>query len=156
MQQKRQPTFTMLVGLPRSGKSTWITENPDAGVVVSNDWIREEILGTHYSDKANAIIWSIADATLRIVLGQGKDAVLDGVNLTKFTRSFYIKLAREYGARILMVVFETPVEVCLKRNVDKKLPDDVLSKMSESYQPPTMDEYDYIDFVYNHTKERGL
>lgn len=142
-------TFTLLVGLPRSGKSTWIKENCGNAVVVSNDWIREEILGTHYSKNANAIIWTIADAALRIVLGQGKDAIYDGVNLTKETRKFYIDLARQYNARIKIVLIITPLEICMERNKNgNKLPDDVLERMANSYERPDCTECDEMDVIY--------
>jgi predicted kinase len=145
-----RPNFTLLVGLPRSGKSTWIQKNGGNAIVVSNDWIREEILGTHYSKNANAIIWTIADAALRIVLGQGKDAIYDGVNLTKETRKFYIDLARQYGAKIKMVLILTPLETCIERNkVGQKLPIEVLQKMADSFESPDPEEYDEIDVIYN-------
>ena len=57
-------TLTIMVGLPRSGKSTWIKENAGNAVVVSNDWIRENILGTHYTKTSNALVWAITDAAL--------------------------------------------------------------------------------------------
>ena len=134
-------TLTILIGLPRSGKSTWIKQNAGNAVVVSNDWIRENILGTHYSN--------LTDAVLRVVLGQGKDAILDGVNHTKAVRSFYVKLAREYGAKIHMVIIGTPLEVCLKRNIDKKLPDAKLIEMMNGMENPDSDEYDTVECVFD-------
>jgi predicted kinase len=131
--------------LPRSGKSTWCKKNGKNAIVISNDWIRKNILGTHYAHNANAIIWTIADATLRIVLGQGKNAILDGVNLTKFTRGFYIKLARQYKAKVRIVLFNASVSTCIKRNRhDNNISMSNLKKMSETYEPPTKDEYDEI------------
>ncbi len=148
MAKENKPTLILLVGLPRSGKSTWIEENKGSAIVVSNDWIRENILGTHYSDKANAVVWSIADATLRIVLGQGNNAIYDGVNLTKAVRRFYIDLARQYGAKIRIVVMDTSLETCLKRNKKhNKLPDAALEKMAKMYEEPEKSEYDEIEHV---------
>ena len=148
MAEKSKSCLTIMCGLPRSGKSTWIEENKGHAVVVSNDWIREHILGTHYSDKANAVVWTITDSTLRIVLGQGLDAIYDGVNLTKAVRRFYIDLARQHGAKIKMVVLKTPLEVCLKRNKkDNKLPNIVLEKMDKMFEYPDKSEYDEIEFV---------
>jgi predicted kinase len=144
-----RPNFILMVGLPRSGKSTWIQEHSQNAIVVSNDWIREEILGTHYSKNANAIIWTIADAALRIILGQGKDAIYDGVNLTKETRKFYIDLARQYGAKIKIVLVITPLEICMERNKSgNKLPNDVLEKMASSYERPDRTECDEMDVIY--------
>lgn len=143
-----KPTLTILCGLPRSGKSTWIEENKGDSIVVCNDWIRENILGTHYCDKGNAVVWSITDSTLRIVLGQGVNAIYDGVNLSKSVRRYYIELARQCGAIVKIVVIQTPLEICLKRNKkDKKLPDVALEKMAKLYEVPDKSEYDEIEFV---------
>lgn len=148
MKKDNRPTFTMMCGLPRSGKSTWIKENKKNAIVVSNDWIREEILGTHYSKNANAIIWTLADATLRIVLGQGKDAIYDGVNLTKETRKFYIDLARQYNAKIKIIMVLTPIDVCIKRNKESnKIPVEQLEKMHASFEMPCVTEYDKLVVV---------
>lgn len=132
--------LTILVGLPRAGKSTWCTQNTNKAVLVSNDWIRENILGTHYCNAANAIVWSIVDSTLRIVLGQGKDAILDGINHTKAVRSFYIKLAKEYNAEVELVVFDTPLSVCRQRNTTLKLPNDRIDDISKAYEIPSINE----------------
>jgi len=146
-------TLTIIVGLPRCGKSTWIEKNKGDAVVVSNDWIRENILGTHYSSNANALIWSITDATLRIVLGQGKDAILDGINHTADVRRFFIDLARQYKSKVKMVCIMTPVGICLARNSKaetNKLPQDKLIAINNKIEWPDgrgnlYDEVVYVD-----------
>jgi predicted kinase len=141
--------LTIMVGLPRSGKSVWVKEHKGDAVVVSPDWIRENILGEtySYSNSANAIVWSIMDATLRIVLGQGKDAILDGVNLTRETRSYYVAIARRHGAKVRMMMINTPLKTCLERNacsVSHKLPPEKLVEMDMSIEWPTKVECDEL------------
>lgn len=138
-------TLTLLVGLPRCGKSTWIEKNKGDAIVVSNDWIRENILGTHYSPNANALIWSIADAALRIVLGQGKNAILDGINHKPEVRRFFVDLARQYKAKVKMVCIMTPIGVCLARNSKtevNKLPQEKLRSIIMEWPQPN--EYDEV------------
>ena len=143
--------LTILVGLPRSGKSTWVKEHAGDDVLISPDWIRENILGETYSyaNSANAIVWTIVDATLRIVLGQGKNAILDGVNLTKETRSYYLAIAKRYDAKVRMIMLDTSLETCLERNtcVHCKLPSEKLIEMSKTIEWPTSDEYDDLCVV---------
>lgn len=144
--QQKQHWLTMLVGIPRSGKSTWIDKHKMDNIVVSNDWIRENILGIHYSHASNAIVWSIIDSTLRILLEQRKNVILDGTNHMPHIRKFYIDIAKEYGAKVKMVVFHTPLDVCLARNqTTKKLPDACLERMAKDFTPPYKTEYDKIE-----------
>jgi predicted kinase len=142
-------TLTIIVGLPRSGKSTWIGKNKGDAIVLSHDWVREHILGVSYAKSANAIVWTIADATLRILLGQDKNVILDGVNNTRSTRKFYIDIAKEYGAKVKMLVITTPLSVCLARNRmsdTHKLPDEALIHMDKTLELPQEGEYDEIEY----------
>jgi predicted kinase len=130
-------TLTIMVGLPRSGKSTWIENNKGKAIVVSHDWIRENILGTHYSSASNAIIWSLSDAALRIILSQDKDVILDGLNNNAFVRKFYVDIAKKYGAKIKFVCLSTPLAICLFRNEKaetNKLPKEKLIAIDKDFE----------------------
>jgi predicted kinase len=116
---------------------------------VSPDWIRENILGESYSyaESANAIVWTLIDAAVRIVLSQGKDVILDGVNLTKSTRKFYVAIARQYGAWVKMVFFSTLCSECVRRNSlakTHKLPKQKLLAMANSLEVPFDNECDEL------------
>jgi len=140
--------MTMTVGLPRSGKSTWIENHKAGNVVISNDWIRENILGNQYHKASNAIVWTIVDASLRILLSQGKNVILDGANYTKGVRKFFVDIAKEYDAGIKMVVFRTPLANCIYRNSkNPKLPESVLRKMSEELVEPDCSECTYVELI---------
>jgi len=142
-------TLTILVGLPRSGKSTWIEKNKGNSIVVSNDWIRENILGGSYASTANAIVWTLGEAAMRMVLSQDKDVIFDAVNHTKEVRKFYVDIARKYDAKIKMVVFMTPLGICLVRNEipsSHKLPNKALIDMHDVFSVPDEDEYDEVEF----------
>ena len=152
---KEKGNLVITVGLPRSGKSTWIEENKDKtdAIVISNDWIRENILGTHYHKASNAIVWTISDASLRILLSQGKTVILDGANHTKSVRKFFVDIAKEYDAGIKMVMFKTPLINCIYRNnKSEKLPEEVLRKMDEEFEDPTLEECDYIELIRESTR----
>lgn len=150
MAESTKTWLIITVGLPRSGKTTWIEANKDAcnAVVVSNDWIRENILGTNYHKASNAIVWTIVDASIRILLSQGKNVILDGANHTKGVRKFFVDIAREYGAGVKMVLFKTPLKNCIYRNSkNSKLPEAVLIKMAEELEEPTSEECIYVETV---------
>lgn len=139
-----QPTLTLMVGFPRSGKSTWIEKNKEDELVIEPDWIRRNILGHQYHRPAEPIIWLIADSFIRICLSQGQDVILDGINLLKFIREKYVKLAQEMGVKIRVVWITTPMEICLARNQEspeeKRLPQVALVQKEEMFEPPELEE----------------
>ena len=137
----------LIVGLPRSGKSTWIRNNKDRlnATVIENDWIRANILHANNCKSTEPALWMITDATMRILLSQGKNVILDGVNLTRFTRKFFIDAARECNAEVVCVWVDTSAEECKRRNIsDYKLPEEIINKMRCSLDEPTLDEFDSI------------
>lgn len=143
-------TLTLMCGLPRSGKSTWIEKNKGNAIVVSHDWIRENILGTHYAPTANSVIWTLADTVLRVVLGQNKDVILDGLNNNKFIRGLFIDVAREYKSSIRLVCINTPVGICLKRNSkseNHKLPQEKLLQINEEFEWPCLGRSEKLDEI---------
>lgn len=130
----------ILVGLPRSGKSTWIEEYQKKNdcLVVSNDWIRENIFHVKYYHSINPALWTISDGCIRILLSQGKTVLVDGVNHTKFVRGEFIKTGNDMNADIEIVYISTPLETCLKRN--DKIPEERLRSMAEEFEIPTINE----------------
>lgn len=149
---KHKNRLTIVMGLPRAGKGTWIDLKKNQNdIVVSSDWIRENILGQSYSKASNSIVWSIIDSTLRILLGQGKNVILDGINLTRSVRKFYTDIARTYGSEVVIVHVKTPLDVCVERNrkaESHKLPEEDLLNMGSIIEIPTKDESDGYIEVY--------
>jgi len=134
----------IMCGLPRSGKSSWIKkyQRAEKYVVISNDWIRENIFHNKYAFSINPSVWMITDSCIRILLSQDKSVIFDGINHTKFVREQFIKIAREMDATVKIIYMDTPLEVCLERN--DKLPEKTLKRMAEEFEEPTLDECDGI------------
>ena len=154
-----EPILFIMVGFPRSGKSTWIKENSNY-LVVEPDWIRREILGHQFHKPAEPIIWLIADSFIRIALSQGQNVVLDGTNLLPFIREKYITLAKGMNASVIAIWVDTPMEVCVERNnrsvEGQKLPHNILVSKEEGFVPPSKDEgFDSI-IVYRYDEENEV
>ena len=142
----------MMVGFPRSGKSTWIRDNKNNELVIEPDWIRRNILGHQFHKPAEPIIWLIADSFIRVCLAQDRSVILDGTNLHPFVRMKYIELAKESNVDVGCVWVQTPIEVCVERNKvseeGQKLPEDALIGKAETFEKPTMEEgFDWIEEV---------
>lgn len=80
--RKKIPTLTFLVGVPASGKSSWINSHKNEGfVVVEPDAIRREITGNVSDQKQNDEVWKIAKENIIKALKDNRDVVLDATNV---------------------------------------------------------------------------
>jgi predicted kinase len=147
-------TLTMMIGYPRSGKSTWIKNNKGDRLVIEPDWIRREILGHQFHIPAEPMIWVLVDSFIRIALSQNKDIILDGINLVPFIRSKYIKLAKSMNCEVDGVWVRTPIEECIQRNEEsldgKKLPTESLDSMRYRFVEPKSKDFNNLYIVDQH------
>lgn len=152
------PTLYMLIGIPGSGKSTWIQNqnfNLNDTVIVSTDNIIEEraaVKGMTYSDVFQDEIKSATaemNQILQNAVANNKDIVWDQTNLTaKTRRPKLMKFPTEYEK--VAVFFATPDDVELQRRlgnrVGKVIPANVVLAMKSQLQLPHVDEgFDRIE-----------
>lgn len=125
----------VMVGLPRSGKST---EARSLGYpVVCPDEIRKVIHGTPFRDNVEGLVWGIAHVMVESLFGAGHDDVtLDACNVTPERR---IEWENPAWACVYHVV-STPAEMCRAR-ARQLLRDDlipVIDRMAAAWNPPGM------------------
>jgi predicted kinase len=135
-----RPRVIVLVGLPDSGKSTYV-EKRDG--VLSSDEIRRLLC----DDPTNQSIHRQTFATLRRLLKTRLElkrpvTYVDATNLTIAERRPYIKIARDHDAIAEAVFFDVSVQECQRRNRlrDRRVPDGVIQRMSGRLAAPTRDE----------------
>lgn len=143
------PSFYMLIGVPASGKSTWITQNRRGAVVVSSDdYIEKQAarLKSTYSDVFNDYIKDAnrhAIETAKRAFADGLDVIWDQTNLTRNSRKSKLAMAPKDYKKIA-VYFPTPAPEILKKRLDsragKVIPDFVISSMTKTLEPPSRDE----------------
>ena len=131
----------MLVGLPGSGKSTYLSQ---LGVTaISSDEIRRLLT----DDPANQTIHRKVFALVRLVVRRRLElrmpvTYVDATNLVPWERRPYIKLAELYGAEPEAIYFDVPLQVCQERNRGRSrvVPDEALERMAAQMVPPMRDE----------------
>ena len=112
-------TVTILVGLPRSGKSTWIKNNKrEEDVIVSADQIRYLVYGQRFWSKGEPLTWAIREIILRMLMEQEKDIIIDECNVSPNRRKPIIDLAKLYKYEVNCIVICTATETCLQRARD--------------------------------------
>lgn len=146
----KQPKLYVLIGVPGSGKSTWIKNQDwvDDCVVVSTDefvedWAKE--CGSTYSevfeDYMPTAVKLMADKVVRSCEA-GKDIIWDQTSTTQISRKRKFSMLPDYYK--IAVVFRTPEQEELKRRLTsrpgKEIPEDVVYNMCQNWEEPTQEE----------------
>jgi predicted kinase len=129
------------VGLPGSGKSTWL--EPYGARVLSSDAVREELTGDARDQSANARVFAMLRARLDERLRSGEELTyIDATNLVRRDRKPFLRMARQAGACVEAVWFDTPLAVCLERNAarERQVPAHVIELMAARLVPPSLEE----------------
>jgi predicted kinase len=133
--------IVVLVGLPGSGKSTYLERMGVQGL--SSDGIRKLLA----DDETDQTIHVRVFETLRYLLGQrlaiGRPVnYVDATNLTPEERRPYLEMGRAWGCEVEAVYFDVPFQVCVDRNSRRPrvVPDEALAKMALKLVAPTTGE----------------
>ena len=141
-----------MIGIPGSGKSTWIKNNlGDDAVVISRDTIRTEIgIGGDKpigDDKQEKMVSRIFDERLIDACKNGKTVVIDNTNLKLKYRNHFHDIILTYNPEIVYVYNEAPsLEDNFKRR-DGQIKKEVIQRMWNNFEFPLPYEYDKI--IYN-------
>ena len=149
------PTLYMLVGVPASGKSTWVARRKEP-VVSSDDFIEAAAAkrGVTYDD----VFAETVDAANKHVLAaakrafaRGESLIWDQTNLSKKVRAERLQLAPPAYTTVA-VFFPTPAPKVLAARLanrpGKTIPPDVVAHMAAALERPTLAEgFDRVQVV---------
>ena len=146
-------TLILLTAIPGAGKSTWaqkyIKEHPNS-FIVSSDEIRKELGGTYQYFKEEEKVWNLFLLRTNEYAMKNEDitVILDSTTPNDAFRSFYLKSTPIYNRHIL-VFFDCPYEIALKRNFerdeDKVVPLPVMEKIKQTFERPSKNVIDLFD-----------
>lgn len=141
------PVLYMLIGVPGSGKSTWIKNNKHDAVVISTDDYVEraaEKQGKTYSEVFKDVIGFATDQMEKDIIQavrNERDIIWDQTNLTAKSRKAKLaKIPDDYHK--VAVFFPVPKDLRdrLASRPGKTIPEPVVLSMINQLQPPTKEE----------------
>jgi predicted kinase len=155
------PECLMLVGIPCSGKSTYVNKLKTIpywsnAVILSTDAYIEKVAQEHNTTYREIFEDCIDEATRQLELAfieakdKGKNIIYDQTNISRKTRKKKLsKLPSLYARGV--IYFDITLEEALRRNENREgkyIPKSVLKRMYHQFEVPTIEEgFDYVEKV---------
>ena len=131
----------ILVGLPGSGKSTYLERLGVTGL--SSDAMRRLLADDETDQTSNDRIFETLRYLLRQRLSLGRPVTyIDATNLTPEERRPYIEIGKSFGCQVEALCFDVPLEVCMARNAQRHrvVPEEAMIKLAGKFRKPLPDE----------------
>jgi len=140
----------VMCGLPGSGKSTWTKEKHSDLPIVSRDLIRAKLGFTKDADEKAVLTagqekqvtteeyWQIAKYAKK-----KQSFIIDDTNSIPKYRKDLIQTLRTYGAKIIGVNVETPVEICINRRRGQ-IPEEAMRRIAAKRLPLRKEDVDEL------------
>ena len=150
-----KPIFTMLLGLPGSGKSTFANEAKYIKVVLSSDSIREELYGSEDVQTDPSRVFDIMFKRTVEALTAGKNVIYDATNLGRKLRINTLDRLKKAVTQDFIteaIVIYTDINEVKRRNASRArvVPEHVIDNMLKNFELPTYNEgWDFIGVHYS-------
>ena len=140
-------TLYLMSGIPASGKSTYARKlaASNGAVYISRDEIRFAVLKdnedyfSHEDEVYDLFIMNIQEA-----LDGGNNCIADATHLSMSARTKILNRLNLAGVKIVLIIMDTPLAVCLERNAKRagraRVPDSAIKKMWLNFKSPNAEE----------------
>jgi predicted kinase len=136
----------LTVGIPGSGKTTHTDKLYPHIKKISPDLERAKLLGDVNDQSKNDVIFTICERQLINAMKSRTNVIFDATNGTRKRRRRFLDIARRFGARVTILYFDIPLDVALKRNMEreKTVSEDFINFFYSYLQSPHAYEYDKL------------
>jgi F420-dependent oxidoreductase-like protein len=111
--------LVVLIGPSASGKSTWAAANFRPSQVVASDALRGLVGESAQDQRAGTDAFDVLDLVVERRLRRGLLTVIDTLGIDGARRARYLEAAARHGVACHAVVFDTPAELCRRRNRER-------------------------------------
>ena len=135
------PRVLLTVGLPGSGKSTYLDFL--GAHAISSDHVRHLLADDRGDQSIHLQVFETVRHLVRQRLAiQRPLTYIDATHLTRAERLPYVQIAAEFQAEIEVLWFDVPLETCLARNAlrPQPVPEEAIRKMAARLQAPSLEE----------------
>jgi predicted kinase len=133
--------IVVLVGLPGSGKSTYLERLGVSGL--SSDAIRRLLADDQTDQTINHRVFQTLRYLLRQRIAAGRPVTyIDATNLTPEERRPYVQIGQRCGCEVVALFFLVPLEVCMARNAQRPrvVPKEAMLMLAGKLEKPSVDE----------------
>ena len=142
------------MGVQGSGKSYWTAANAGrlGAEVVASDAIRNELEDRGQEATDGDRVFAVVNERLAGKLAQGRNVILDGTHARRAWRKDEVATTRRFGATLIGVWFDVPLDVCLQRNAsrtgrrwgERAVPEAFLLEVARGFEGPEEGEFDEV------------
>lgn len=149
----------VMVGIPASGKSTYIAEHMgENDICISHDKIRFAMVreDEDYFAKEKEVYSAFIAAIDKALEGNYAHVWVDATHISKASRAKLLRRLHVHPTKTVAIVMNTDFNTCRSRNIGREgracVPSSAMNKMHYDFEEPNLEEGfdDIITIQYHH------